>query len=192
MPAVLALGLGLVLNLSACLGMPSRQVGAVSGPASTVAELISETPGAEVGRPATVEIPAIAVAAQIVEVGLQPDGAMEVPDFGLAGWYGLGPRPGAPGPSVVVAHVDSQSGPDVFLRLHELQSGDRIHIGGDDGLVRSFVVEGLEQVPKHKLPVDKIWVDTEEPLLRLITCGGSFDRSTGHYRDNVIVYARAA
>jgi hypothetical protein len=28
--------------------------------------------------------------------------------------------------------------------------------------------------------------------LRLITCGGTFDRSTGHYRSNVVVHARLA
>jgi hypothetical protein len=30
---------------------------------------------------------------------------------------------------------------------------------------------------------------THRPVLRLITCRGSFDRGPGHYRDNVIVFA---
>jgi hypothetical protein len=53
------------------------------------------------------------------------------------------------------------------------------------------VVERVEHVPKEALPTERIWNHTREPVLRLITCGGSFDRSTGHYRDNVIVYATA-
>jgi hypothetical protein len=28
------------------------------------------------------------------------------------------------------------------------------------------------------------------PALRLITCGGTFDRDRGSYRDNLVVYAR--
>jgi hypothetical protein len=56
----------------------------------------------------------------------------------------------------------------------------------------SFVVERVERVPKRELPTTRIWNDTRRPVLRLITCGGSFDRSTGHYRDNVVVYADPA
>lgn len=192
---MLVLVLALPLSLWACQDTAPRQVDAASvptGPVITGPDLASEAPAQQsYGRPISVEIPAIAVAAQVVQVALRTDGSMDVPDFGLAGWYGLGPRPGEPGPAVVVAHVDSQGGPDVFFRLKELQVGDTIIIRTDAATTHTFVVEHLEQAPKDQLPVDRIWGDTEDSVLRLITCGGSFDRSTGHYRDNVIVYARA-
>ena len=116
---------------------------------------------------------------------------MEVPAVDLAGWYELGPRPGEAGPAVIVGHVDSRDGPAVFFRLGRLHRGDRILVGQQGGTARSFVVERVERRPKGALPVQRIWARARRPVLRLITCGGTFDRSSGHYRDNVIVYARA-
>src|SRR5680860_443634 len=132
--------------------------------------------------------PAIDVNAKVVSVGLLSSGAMQVPDFGLAGWYEPGPMPGEPGPAVVAAHVDSRSGPDVFYRLRDLQKGDEIRLVGENGVVVVFAVESREQAPKSELPVNRIWNQTDEPVIRLITCGGEFDYSTRHYRDNIIVY----
>jgi hypothetical protein len=144
---------------------------------------------AAVGRPVSIAIPAAGVTARVVAVGLRPDRTMEVPEVQQAGWYELGPRPGEAGPAVIVGHVDSRSGPAVFFRLGQLQRGDRIGIGQAGGVARSFLVERVERRAKEALPVGRIWNRTRRPLLRLITCGGSFDRSTGHYRDNLIVYA---
>jgi sortase (surface protein transpeptidase) len=144
-----------------------------------------------VGRPVSIAIPALGVDARVVPVGLRDDGAMEVPGVDLAGWYEPGPRPGEAGPAVLVGHVDSRSGPAVFFRLSELRRGDRIVVGEQGGGGRAFVVDRVERRPKEALPTERIWNRTREPVLRLITCGGSFDRSTGHYRDNIIVFARA-
>jgi Sortase domain len=146
---------------------------------------------AAVGEPVSVAIPAVGVDARVVPVGLRPDRTMEVPAVDLAGWYRPGPRPGEPGPAVLVGHVDSRRGPAVFHRLGELRPGDRVVVGQRGAAARSFVVERVERHPKGALPVGRIWTGTRRPVLRLITCGGSFDRSTGHYRDNVIVFAHA-
>ncbi len=140
------------------------------------------------GEPVRVVIPAIDVDAELVRLGLQPDDTMEVPDFGLAGWYAEGPKPGHRGPAVVAAHVDSRAGPDVFYRLRELEPGDRVRVVYDSGDEVTFVVESSERVPKDELPGDRIWPVTSQRLLTLITCGGEFDRSVRHYRDNIIVY----
>jgi hypothetical protein len=139
--------------------------------------------------PTSIAIPAIGVHAPIVAVGLQADGAMQLPDPGQVGWYRLGPRPGAPGPAVLIGHVDNHTGPDVFYRLRQLRPGDQILIGQSDGTTTRFLVGRLEQHPKTALPTNRIWTPTTRPLLRLITCGGSFNHATRHYRDNLIVYA---
>jgi Sortase domain len=144
------------------------------------------------GRPVSITIPAAGVEAPVVPVGLRPDRSMEVPGVDQAGWYELGPRPGEAGPAVIVGHVDSRSGPAVFFRLGQLRRGDKIVVGQAGGGSRSFLVERVERQAKEALPVERIWNRANQPLLRLITCGGSFDRSTGHYRDNIIVYAKAA
>lgn len=142
----------------------------------------------EEGSPTRLVIDAIGVDEPLAGVGLTPDGAMDVPDFGNAAWYDLGPEPGEAGAAVVVAHVSSPAGPDVFARLAELSPGDRVLIHRTDGVV-SFVVTHTEQAPKDDLPYDRIWNDSDVPLLRLITCGGLWDAETGHFLDNVIVYA---
>lgn len=145
-----------------------------------------------IGETTRLVIPAIDVDASVVGVGQRADGSLDVPDFGLAGWYTPGPMPGSPGPAVIAAHVDSRSGPDVFFRLRELEPGDVITVLDEAGESVDFVVEHREQTPKDALPVDRIWNDTDEPVLRLITCGGDFDRSVRSYRSNVIVYASKA
>ena len=145
-----------------------------------------------VAAPVRVVIPAIDVDAELVALGLNDDNSMEVPNFGLAGWYEPGPRPGAPGPAVIAAHVDSVAGPDVFYRLRELGQGDEITVELSDGEEAIFEVDRSEQQRKDDLPVDRIWNDTDDVVLRLITCGGEFDRSQRSYESNVIVYASGA
>ena len=39
------------------------------------------------------------------------------------------------------------------------------------------------------VPTDDVYYPTLTPALRLVTCGGQFDYSTGHYRSNIIVFA---
>lgn len=143
----------------------------------------------EIGQPERVTIPAIGVDAKLVPVGLEKDGAVQTPEFGLAGWYEPGPRPGDRGAAVLLAHVDSKAaGPDVFHRLHELTAGDRVSVRYHDATA-TFVVTDTEQVAKSALPTKRIWGATKRPVLRLITCGGEFDPAAHSYRDNVIVYA---
>ena len=176
------------LLLGACQ-WTAGEVGAKAAepPTSNAPRVVSRA-----SRPVSIAIPAVGVDARVVPVGLGSDGAMEVPEVDLAGWYQLGPRPGERGPAVIVGHVDSRQGPAVFFRLGQLSQGDRIVVGRDGGAAVAFAVERVERHAKESLPVGRIWNSTSQPVLRLITCGGSFDRSTGHYRDNVIVYAKLA
>ncbi|GAB2769645.1 class F sortase [Nocardioides salsibiostraticola] len=144
---------------------------------------------AEVGRPLHVSVPAIGVDHDLSPVGLNADGSMTVPDFGRVAWYDEGPRPGASGGAVIVAHVHGPDGPDVFWDLATLVPGDEITVEHSRGS-STFVVTASEDVAKEELPYDRIWPDTEERLLRLITCGGDRDPVVGGYPDNTIVYAR--
>ena len=144
-------------------------------------------------KPTRLQVPAIGVDTPLVPLGLLPNGDMQVPaEAALAGWYDLGPRPGQAGPAVIAGHVDSRSGPGVFFRLRELRAGDLILVTLEDGSRLRFPVTGVEQHPKDALPVDRIWAETPQPVLRLVTCGGVFDHSTRHYTDNVVVYAGPA
>jgi Sortase domain len=141
-------------------------------------------------RPRRIEIPAIGLSAPVNPIGLNKDRTIEVPkDFTEAGWYRFGPRPGERGPAVIVGHVDSKTGPAVFYRVRELKPGNRIVIRGAHGRAVRFRVNGLERWPKAEFPTRRVYGRTRGSVLRLVTCSGSFNSSTGHYVDNTIVFA---
>jgi hypothetical protein len=139
--------------------------------------------------PTRIVIPAIGVDEAIDRAGIDANGQMEVPDFGDTAWFTPSVKPGRIGPSVITGHVDSRQGPDVFFELKDLETGDEIDIHGDDGTIVTFAVTGVEQHPKSDYPRERVHGATDGPELRLITCGGIFDRSIGHYDDNIIVFA---
>ena len=142
--------------------------------------------------PVRVVIPAIGVDAPLIEVGLNSDHTVQTPplsDHNLAGWYKYSVTPGQVGASVIVGHVDSYTGPSVFFRLKELRNGDVVKIGLADGQLAVFAVDGVQIASKTAFPTRAVYGDTSYPALRLVTCGGPFDYSTGHYLDNIVVYA---
>ena len=143
-----------------------------------------------VARPRRIRIPAIGVSAPVIPLGLNKDRTIQVPkDFGETGWYRPGPEPGEQGPAVIVGHVDSKTGPAVFYRLRELKRGNRILIRRADGTTVRFRVNGLERWPKAEFPTRRVYGRTRGPVLRLVTCSGAFNSSSGHYVDNTIVFA---
>jgi sortase (surface protein transpeptidase) len=140
--------------------------------------------------PARLEIPAIGVSTPLVRLGRRSDGSIEVPSaWDTAGWYDQGPRPGQPGPAVLLGHVDSKTGPAVFYRLRELRPGEIVRVGLTDGRTLVFRVQRTERYPKDKFPTEAVYFPTLDRELRLITCGGDFDYAKGSYVDNIVVYA---
>jgi sortase (surface protein transpeptidase) len=140
--------------------------------------------------PVEVEVPEVDIAAPIEPLGLTEGGALEVPeDFSMAGWWASGPEPGERGAAVITAHVDSKAGPAAFYALADASPGDEVHVHRGDGSTATFVIDRLGQYPKDDFPTHRVYDKTPKPTLRLITCGGIFDESIGHYRDNVVAYA---
>lgn len=139
--------------------------------------------------PTRIEIPAIDVDVQSMNVNLTAD-EVEVPDFGLAGWWVQTRKPGEIGPAVIGGHVDSKSGPDVFFRLKELRPGDEVTVYDEAGESRTFTVNDEPlQINKYERPAGVFGFGEGRPELRLITCGGEFDPSIGSYDDNIVVFA---
>lgn len=156
---------------------------------------VQSAPESEVVAPAepeALDIPRIGARSTLVPLGLNADETIEVPPVTQpmrAGWYRLGPAPGEPGPAVVLGHVDGGGRPGIFHRLKELVPGDEVLVSRKDGSTVTFAVTRVEQIDKDEFPTEAVYGDTARPELRLITCGGGFDRAAHSYRDNIIVYA---
>ncbi|OLZ59743.1 class F sortase [Amycolatopsis keratiniphila] len=191
-PLVVGTLIGVVLAaaLTACAVPPPGKV-ASPAPPSPVSS-VAEAPPLAPAKPARLEIPAIGVrAGAIVDLGLAGDGTLEVPnDAVTAGWFTGGPAPGEVGPAVLAGHVDYKKVPGVFVRLKELKAGDEALVHREDGITAVFTVYAVERHPKASFPTEKVYGDTTGPELRLITCGGDFDSSTGNYLDNVVAFAK--
>ncbi len=145
----------------------------------------------ELPAPVRILVPAIGVSASIVPLDLNADETLQVPtSFSEAGWFTRGPEPGEPGPAVIVGHVDSVDGPGVFYHLRALRRDDLIKIVAKNGWTARYRVSSYLAAPKNDFPTRLVYERTKGPTLRLITCDGQFDTSTGHYFDNYIVFAR--
>jgi hypothetical protein len=143
-----------------------------------------------VAVPVRLRIRALHIDSALQPLGLRADGNVAVPKrTDVAGWYSGGPRPGQPGPAVILGHVDSRTGPGIFINLSTVRPGTLVRVDRADGSTVTFRVSKVSRVSKTGFPTDLVYAPTLDPTLRLITCGGSFDRTRGSYRDNVIVFA---
>ncbi|MFI6501909.1 class F sortase [Nonomuraea typhae] len=143
-------------------------------------------------KPERIRIPKIKVSAPIGAVTLDANGNLGVPALSkpnLTGWYRHSPVPGELGPAVINGHVNTRKGPAVFNRLAELAKGDSIYVYRTDGKVTRFTVSGIEQVSKNAFPTARVYGNTTDAQLRLVTCGGVYNKAAHSYADNVIVYA---
>jgi hypothetical protein len=139
--------------------------------------------------PVRVRIAAIGVDSGLMDLGLRADGSLEVPPSGFpAGWYTGGPTPGELGPAIIAGHID-WNGPGVFYNLHNLKPGDQVTVTRADGSHPAFRVTRVAQFPKDQFPTKLVYGNIDHAGLRLITCGGSFNSQSGHYEDNIVVFA---
>jgi sortase (surface protein transpeptidase) len=149
------------------------------------------TPPAVAAVPLRVLIPAIGVDSGLVDLGVDAAGALVPPaDFSTAGWFAAGTVPGEVGPAVLAGHVDDYTGPAVFYRLEDLVPGDEVRVTRSDGRTVTFAVTRVAAYPKDDFGTAEVYGPTADAELRLITCGGTFDRSRRSYVDNVVVYAK--
>ena len=152
------------------------------------APLVTAPPAGAV--PTRVQIPSLGVDSGLEDLGLGSGGELDAPvDWDRAGWFTDGPVPGGVGPAIIAGHVDSTTGPAVFARLDELVPGDEVLVTLSSGDVSTFRVTGEQRSAKAAFPTSDVYGPSPTPSLRLITCDGTFDRATGHYEDNLIVYA---
>lgn len=141
--------------------------------------------------PTRLQIPSLTLDTTFEEpLGLNSDNTIEVPDsYTEVGWYKNGVTPGEVGPAVILGHVDSLDGPGVFYSLGKLKVGEDILVTRADNTVATFVVTELKRYPQSAFPTQLVYGATNESVLRLVTCSGTFDRGEQRYSHNLVVYA---
>lgn len=142
--------------------------------------------------PTRVSVPSISAESSLVATGLQADGSLEVPPVSQpmqASWFDGSPSPGETGPSVILGHVNGNGQQGIFAKLSEVVAGAEVIVDRADGQRAIFQVSRVDTIPKSSFPTDAVYNDTPNPQLRLITCGGQYDRANRNYLSNVIVYA---
>ncbi|MFC9466581.1 class F sortase [Streptomyces coelicoflavus] len=145
-------------------------------------------------RPQRLEVPELGIEAPVVARGLDAEGAIEPPPFdqpGSVGWYAAGVTPGAAGTALMVGHVDTETRPAVFYELSTLEPGETIRVVRDGDGTAEFTVDDVQVLTRDGFDAQQAFGprDTSRSELRLITCGGTFDRTTGSYTANVVVSA---
>ncbi|MET7617718.1 class F sortase [Streptomyces sp. NPDC005408] len=192
--ASIALGVVLILNSSGTPadGVPRARPGAFASAPASRPSAHGDEKAMPRSAPKRLSILEIAVDAPFTTLSIGKSGQLDAPppdDNNLVGWFKGGPSPGEPGAAIVAGHVDTKTGPAVFLQLDALKPGSKVDITRDDGTVATFKVDSVESFSKARFPDERVYSDTPDPQLRLITCGGSYDREAKDYTENVVVFA---
>jgi hypothetical protein len=180
------------LPVAAAPAAPEAPAPRAGTPSSPGVRMRPSGPAMSRSRPVRLEIPQLAVSAPFTKLGLDRSGVLVPPpgeDPDLVGWYGDGVTPGERGPAIVAGHVDTKTGPAVFLMLRMLDAGNTVDIARSDGTIATFVVDDVETYTKARFPDRAVYGSTPDAQLRLITCGGQYDRTRGGYLANVVVFA---
>lgn len=195
--AVLLLGLWMwgreVTDVRQGISAPTTgDVAAVGRPA--YAELPPAAQPLRAARPNRLDIPSMGVQAPVVARGLDVNGAIDPPAYdqpGVVGWYAAGTRPGATGAALFVGHVDTETRPAVFYKLSALRVGEKIRVARDDGTVAEFTVDDVQVIGRDDFDAGQAYGvrQSGRAELRLVTCGGTFDRTSRTYTANVVVSA---
>jgi sortase (surface protein transpeptidase) len=157
---------------------------------STGDDVLTRGPLLPTSVPTRVAIPALHVDVPLTGLGIQADGSMQVPtDAHTVGWYTKAPTPGSLGPAVLAGHVNFHGRAGTFARLSTLHAGDQVTVTRQDRTTATFKVTAVDRYAKNHFPSDAVYGAIDHAGLRLITCGGPFDSASGHYVDNIVVYA---
>ncbi|MFG2134186.1 class F sortase [Streptomyces sp. NPDC048751] len=175
-------------------GSTTGDLAAVGRPPKAEADLPPAAKPLRDALPQRIDIPDLNVQAPVVGRGLDARGAIDPPPYDQAGvvaWYAAGAKPGAAGTALMVGHVDTETRPAVFYKIGTLHPGNRVRVVRDDGRIAEFTVDDVEVVGSDHFDADRAYGPHRpgRAELRLITCGGTFDRASGGYTANVIVSA---
>lgn len=132
------------------------------------------TTGLPRSEPEVLVIPAMKLRTRLTQLGLDDNQLMELPGPKRAGWYTQSVTPGQRGVTVIAGYIRRSTGkPGVFARLLGLHQDDQISVRREDGTVVVYQVTDITNYPKGKFPADRVYASSGQPVLRLITTGGT-------------------
>ncbi|GAB7102555.1 class F sortase [Streptomyces phaeofaciens JCM 4814] len=143
-------------------------------------------------RPVRLLIPKISVDAPFTDLAVGPTGQLDPPpaaDTNLVGWHAKGASPGEAGTAIIAGHVDTKTSAAVFVNLSALDKGDVFYVRRADGRKARFRVDDVESFAKDDFPDRRVYGDTPQAQVRLITCAGAYDRVAKDYTENLVVFA---
>ncbi len=166
--------------------IPSHFTTEISAPAA-----INVVEAAAPITPTYLTIPNAKVNTNIIEVGITREGNLDVPgNYTEVGWYKYGTRPGEIGSAVLDGHVDNGGSiPGPFKHLRDLKIGDDIYVSMSDGKILHYKVTVSEVHATDKFPAEKVFHETGDKYLKIITCHGKFVPSLKTYNQRLIVTA---
>ncbi|WP_217548458.1 class F sortase [Streptomyces sp. GbtcB6] len=190
-------GIAVLLLAVALIGGHTSGSGTTSGSRAESTDAVpSEDPrraGQALPRstPTRLLIPKISVDAPFTVLTIGSTGQLQPPpadNTNLVGWYSRGAAPGEAGTAIIAGHVDTKTSAAVFVRLDELERGDRFTVSRADGTDANFVVDDADTFAKDDFPSDRVYADTRRPEVRLITCAGNYDHDVKDYTENLVVF----
>ncbi len=136
-------------------------------------------------------IPAIHLFSKIKPVGVLANGQMDVPQStDLVGILYPGVLAGAKGNLVMDGHVDSYTGPAVLFDLKKLKPRDLIIVRDNMDHLLTYRVESVESFISSEAPIERIFGETDEIRLNLITSTGAYSRKIKEHQKRLIVFAK--
>jgi hypothetical protein len=194
---VAAIGLILLACLTFGYALSQQKQADIPTPTTNSTKAVAPSPNTPAGLPSSpptqIDIPALGVVSALAKTGLNTDGSPAVPvgaDVDKASWLTASATPGETGTSVIIGHVDTvRSGPSVFYKLGKLTPGDTISVRREDNRTAIFTVQSLQTYNKDSFPSSTVYGRSSSPVLRLITCAGTWDEAAHSYTQNLVVFA---
>jgi LPXTG-site transpeptidase (sortase) family protein len=140
------------------------------------------------GQPIELALSSLGETAPVVSVTPR-QGVLEPPNSpSVLAWSSVSsPAGAASGTTLIVGHINWAGQSGVFSNLAALKSGDSVKVDIGTSWLSYRVVDSGEYL-KGSLPAS-VFATAGSPALALVTCGGTFNSTTGHYDDNVVVMA---
>lgn len=123
----------------------------------------------------------------IVEEGKKKGQMATIDSATVAAWFEPGPKPGERGNAIINGHVRFGGVKGYFSILPELELRERVIIQHEDGTFTVFRVRSIDFYQYDAVPQSVMELESDSPMLTLITCHGEFQHDVGTSEERCVV-----